>query len=65
MTSFEYLDILRGILMEKVVAKEIREGKWKEKEEKWAKWATKLGFVVDWIVWKCAEKFARAEFITI
>jgi hypothetical protein len=30
--------------MEKVIVKEIREGKWKEKEEKWAKWATKLGF---------------------
>jgi hypothetical protein len=37
MTSFEYLDILRRKSMEKVVAKEIKEGKWKEKEEKRAK----------------------------
>jgi hypothetical protein len=44
MTSSEYLDILRRKSMEKVIAKEIREGKWKEKEEKWANWATKLGF---------------------
>jgi hypothetical protein len=51
--------------MEKVVAKEIREGKWKEKEEKRAKWATKLGFVVDWVVQKCAKKCVRTKFIAI
>jgi hypothetical protein len=33
-TSFEYLDILRRKAMEKAVAKEIKEGKQKEKEEK-------------------------------
>jgi hypothetical protein len=33
-TSFEYLDILRRKSMEKAGAKEIREGKQKEKEEK-------------------------------
>jgi hypothetical protein len=33
-TNFEYLDILKKKIMEKAVAKEIKEGKQKEKEEK-------------------------------
>jgi hypothetical protein len=32
--NFEYLDILKKKIMEKAVAKEIKEGKQKEKEEK-------------------------------
>ncbi len=34
MINFEYLDILKKKIMEKAVAKEIKEGKQKEKEEK-------------------------------
>jgi hypothetical protein len=49
--------------MEKVVVEEIREGKWKEKEEKWTKWTTKLGSTIVWVAWKCAKKHARAKFI--
>jgi hypothetical protein len=64
MISYEYLDILRRKSMEKLVAKEIKENKWK-KGEKQAKWATKLGCVADWIVWKCAKKCAKAKFIAI
>jgi hypothetical protein len=65
MISSEYLDILRRKLMEKVVAKEIKEGKWKEKEEKQTKWATKLGFVANWVVRKCVKKCVWTQFITI
>jgi hypothetical protein len=47
--------------MKKVVAKEIRESKWKEKEEKQAKWVIKLGFVANWVARKCAKKGARVD----
>jgi hypothetical protein len=49
--------------MEKAFAKKIRENKWKEKEEKWVKWVTKLSFVATWVAWKCVEKGVRVEFI--
>jgi len=42
--NFGYLNILRRKTMEKVVVEEIKEGKWKEKEEKRVKWVIKLGF---------------------
>ncbi len=63
MTNYEYLDILKRKTMENVVVEEIREGKWKEKEEKWTKQVGKLGSVANWATWKCVEKHARVEFI--
>jgi hypothetical protein len=33
--------------MEKAFAKEIKEGEQDKKEEKWAKWVAKLGFVTN------------------
>jgi hypothetical protein len=50
--------------MEEASTKEIKENKWKEREEKQAKWITKLGSIVDRIARKCVEKHVRVEFIT-
>jgi nucleosome binding factor SPN SPT16 subunit len=49
--------------MEKAVAKEIKEGKQKEKEEKWAKRVTKLGSATNQIAKKCAKKCVKTKFI--
>jgi len=51
-TSFEYQNILRKKRIKKVVAKEIKAYKNKEKENIWAKQATKLGPPIDWATWK-------------
>jgi hypothetical protein len=48
--------------MEKAIAKEIREDKWKEKEKKQAKWIAKLGSAANQSL-KCGKKCARIEFI--
>jgi hypothetical protein len=45
--------------MEKVAIKEIRKGKQKEKEDKWTKWAPKLGFLIYQTIWKTTTKHAR------
>jgi hypothetical protein len=62
--NLEYLDILRRKTMEKVIAEEIREGKWKEKEEKQAKRVVELSFATNQAIRKCVKKGARAKLIT-
>jgi hypothetical protein len=46
--------------MENVVGKEIKEGKSKEKEDKWSKRTTKLGFPIEQVTQKTIKKCARA-----
>ncbi len=60
MTSFEYQNILRKKRIKKVVAKEIKACKNKEKENIRTKQATKLGPPIDWATWKIAKKHVRA-----
>lgn len=45
--------------MEKTIAKEIRVGKRKEKEDKRAKWAAKLGSPIERATRKIVEKHAK------
>jgi hypothetical protein len=45
--------------MEKVVIEEIIKGKQKEMEDKWTKWAPKLGYLIDQTIWKTTTKHAR------
>ncbi len=51
--------------MEKEIIEEIREGKQKEKENKWAKQLIELGSIANGTTWKTIEKCIRAQFITI
>jgi hypothetical protein len=46
--------------MEKVVVEEIKVGKRKEKEDKWAKWTVELGSITKRITRKFAKKRVRA-----
>ncbi len=56
----KYLDIQNRKAMENVVGKEIKEGKSKEKEDKWSKRTTKLGFPIEQVTQKTIKKCARA-----
>jgi hypothetical protein len=49
--------------MEKEIAKEINEGKQKEKEEKQVKWTVELGLTTNQTAQKCVEKHVRTKFI--
>ncbi len=59
----KYLNILRKKIIDKVVAKEIRKGKRKQKKHKQAKRVVELGTIVDKIVIIIAKKHVRAQFI--
>jgi len=61
-TSVEYLSILRKKTMDKVVAKENKEGKRKEIKDKQAKRILELGIVVDRPTTGILEKHVKAQF---
>lgn len=49
--------------MDKVVTKEIKEGRSKGSEDKWLKRAIDLGTTTNWVVHKIAKKCTRAKFV--
>jgi hypothetical protein len=48
--------------MDTIVVEEIKENRWKEKEEKRLNRITDVGFVVGQTIQKVVEKWARAQF---
>lgn len=49
--------------MDKVVTKEIKEGRWKEREDKWLKRVIDIGTTTNWVVHRIAKKCIRAKFV--
>ncbi len=64
MINFEYQNILRIKATKKVVIKEIRTCKRKEKEDIWAKQVAKLGPPIGWTTRKTAKKHVKVQFTT-
>ncbi len=61
MIYIKYLNIQREKNMNKVIAKEIKEGRKKEKELKWLKNKIKFGFTTNQATQRVVKK--RAQFI--
>ncbi len=61
-TSVEYLSILRNKPMDKVAIEEIKEGKWKEIEDKRTKRVSKLGTIANRATIKILGNHVKAQF---
>jgi hypothetical protein len=61
-TFVEYLSILRNKPMGKVAIEEIKEGKWKEMEDKWTKRVPKLGTITNRATIKILGNHVKAQF---
>lgn len=49
--------------MDKIVVEEIKEGRQKEREDKWLKKKVDLKIATDWIVQKAIEKCVKTQFV--
>jgi hypothetical protein len=62
--SIEYLDSLRKKTMDKVAVKEIKERRWKEKEDQKLTKVTDLKIATNWMAQRVVEKCMKTQFVT-
>jgi len=64
MTSIKRLDSLKKKTMDKAIVKEIREGRWKKKEDQKLTIVIDLKIATNWIAQKVVEKCMKTQFAT-
>jgi hemerythrin len=64
MKSIEYLGSLRKKTTDKVVVKEIKERRWKEKEDQKLAKVTDLKIATNWMAQRIVEKCMKTQFVT-